>query len=119
MNYFRAPWSKSLIVASTFATLVCLGAAYALWTVPAKVAFDQVRLWFALLPLAIIFICALFTVRGYSFSRNDLLIDRLFWTTRISLNRIAAGPLRSHRDKPERSHVRQRRLLFFHRIFSE
>jgi Bacterial PH domain len=86
MNYFRAPWSKSLIVASTFATLVCLGATYALWTVPAKVAFDQVRLWFALLPLAIILICALFTVRGYSFSRNDLLIDRLFWTTRISLN---------------------------------
>ena len=31
MNYFRAPWSKSLIVASTFATLVCVRCGCAAW----------------------------------------------------------------------------------------
>jgi hypothetical protein len=74
------------MVASLFATLVCLGVAYALWTVPAEPAFERVRFWFALLPLAIILVCALFVVRGYSITNNALLIDRLLWPTRISLD---------------------------------
>jgi len=75
MTQFRAPWSKSLIVASTFATLVCLGVSYALWTLPMDASLERLRFWLALLPLAIILVCALFTVRGYSIANNDLLID--------------------------------------------
>lgn len=90
MNYFRPPWSKSLIVASTFATLVCLAAAFALWTLPGDPSFKPLRFWLGLLPLAIILLCALFTVRGYSLTHDALLIDRLFWTTRISLNGLQA-----------------------------
>ena len=86
MNYFRAPWSKSLIVASTFATLVCLGVSYALWTLPLRGgSAETLRFWLALLPLAVILICALFTVRGYSISNRELAIRRLLWTTRVSL----------------------------------
>jgi hypothetical protein len=88
MNYFRAPWSKSLIVASIFATLVCLGVAYALWTLPAEPSFEPLRLWLSLVPLAVILVCALFAVRGYSITNNALLIDRLFWTTRIALTEL-------------------------------
>ena len=87
MNYFRAPWSKSLIAASTFATLVCLGVSYALWALPLSGGpAESLRFWLALLPLAVILICALFTVRGYSISNRELAIHRLLWTTRVSLN---------------------------------
>ena len=88
MNYFRAPWSKSLIVASTFATLVCLGAAIALWTLPGDPSFEPLRFWLGFLPLAIILICGLFTVHGYSIASDSLLIDRLFWKTRIPLREL-------------------------------
>ena len=88
MNHFRAPWSKSLIVASTFATLVCLGAAFALWTLPGDPSFEPLRSWLGFLPLAIIFACALFTVHGYSIENDTLLVDRLFWKTRISLREL-------------------------------
>jgi Bacterial PH domain len=75
-------------VASTFATLVCLGAAFALWTLPADPSFEPLRFWLGLLPLTIIFICALFAVRGYSIANDTLLVDRLFWTTRLSLSEL-------------------------------
>lgn len=72
------------MVASTFATLVCLGASYALWTLPVD-ASEAVRFWLALLPLAIVLLCALFVVRGYSITHDALLIHRLFWKTRLPL----------------------------------
>lgn len=86
MTHFRAPWSKSLIVASTFATLVCLGVSYALWTLPVGASSETLRFWLAVLPLAILLVCALFTVRGYSIANDALLIHRLFWTTRLPLS---------------------------------
>ena len=101
MNYYRAPWSKSLIVASTFATLVCLGVSYALWTLPMDSSLERLRFWLALLPLAIILVCALFTVRGYSIANGTLLIDRPFWKTRISLRELRSvkfDPTATHRS---------------------
>lgn len=87
MTDFRAPWSKSLIVASTFATLVCLGVSYAMWTLPLTGGpAESMRLWLAQLPLAVILICAVFTVRGYSITNRELAIRRLLWTTRVSLH---------------------------------
>ena len=88
MTYFRAPWSKSLIVASTFATLVCVGVTYGMWTLPMDGSLEPLRFWLGLLPLAVILACALFTVRGYSIANDTLLIDRLFWKTRVSLREL-------------------------------
>jgi hypothetical protein len=85
MTHFHAPWSKSLIVASTFATLVCLGVSYTLWRLLADASVGPLRFWLALLPLAIILICALFTVRGYSITNDAILVERLLWTTRVPL----------------------------------
>jgi Bacterial PH domain len=102
MTHFRAPWSKSLIVASTFATLVCLGVSYALWTLPLRGGSpESLRFWLVLLPLAVILICALFTVRGYSISNRELEIRRLLWTTRISLHGLQGAyfdPNATHRS---------------------
>ena len=54
-------------------------------------SLEPLRFWLALLPLAIILICAVFTVRGYSITNNALLIDRLFWTTRIPLTEFQSA----------------------------
>jgi Bacterial PH domain len=102
MTHFRAPWSKSLIVASTFATLVCLGVSYALWTLPLRGgSAESLRFWLVLLPLAVILICTLFTVRGYSISNRELEIRRLLWTTRLSLHGLQGAyfdPNATHRS---------------------
>jgi Bacterial PH domain len=102
MTQFRARWSKSLIVASTFATLVCLGVSYALWTLPLRGGpAEPLRFWLVLLPLAVILICALFTVRGYSISNRELAIRRLLWTTGISLHGLQGAyfdPNATHRS---------------------
>ena len=101
MNYFRAPWSKSLIVASCFATLVCTGVTYGMWTLPMDGSLEPLRFWLGLLPLAVILACALFTVRGYSIANGTLLIDRLFWKTRVSLRELRSvkfDPAATHRS---------------------
>jgi Bacterial PH domain len=91
-----------LIVASTFATLVCLGVSYALWTLPLRGgSAESLRFWLVLLPLAVILICALFTVRGYSIGNRELEIRRLLWTTRLSLHGLQGAyfdPNATHRS---------------------
>jgi hypothetical protein len=62
---------------------------------------ERLRFWLALLPLMIILLCALFTVRGYSIANNDLLIDRLFWKTHVSLRELRSvkfDPTATHRS---------------------
>jgi hypothetical protein len=80
MKHYKAPWSTSLVVLSTLGTLVCVGVALTL-----IVCGGGPMAWVALLPLAILFGSALFTIRGYSVGRDAILIHRLFWTTRLSL----------------------------------
>jgi hypothetical protein len=86
MKYYRAPWSTSLTVISTLATLLCIGIAIGIilksrGTVP----------WLALLPLAMMFGAALFTVRGYTVTPDAILVQRLFWTTRLSLEGLQSA----------------------------
>jgi hypothetical protein len=81
--------------------LVCIGVAYALWTLPVEPSLEPLRFWLGLLTLAIILLSALFTVRGYSITNDALLIDRLFWTTRIPLTELQSvkfDPAATHRS---------------------
>jgi len=77
MKKYTAPWSRSLIVVSSLATLICVGAAI-------SVAWSG-RPSIALLPLAIIGGGILFTIRGYTVTPDTLLIHRLLWRTRLPL----------------------------------
>ena len=76
MKNYAAPWSRSLIYMSAFATLVCLGVAM-------TVALHD--LWLAVFPLAIVFGGLLFMIRGYTVTSDELLVHRLLWTTRLPL----------------------------------
>jgi len=77
-KHHQAPWSTSLIVMSTMATLLCLGIPLAMVKHGEHVPF-----WAVLLPLSLILGCALFTIRGYTITGNAILVHRLFWTTRL------------------------------------
>lgn len=58
--------------------------------------FDTTQFWAYLLPLALVFGTALFTVRGYSLTSDAILVHRLFWVTRLP--RVG---LQSARVEPE------------------
>jgi hypothetical protein len=80
MKHYQAPWSKSLVVISSLATVLCLGITFSLTGL-----FHGWLRWEGLLPLVIILVSALFTIRGYTVTSDALLVRRLFWTTRLPL----------------------------------
>jgi hypothetical protein len=87
MKQFKAPWSKTLMVISVLATLLCAGASY-------FVAFEArsgIASWPALLPLALVAGSALFTIRGYSVAPDAILVKRLLWTTRLKLEGLKSA----------------------------
>lgn len=85
MKNYTAPWSTSLITVSSFVTVLCLGIAIGtIWS-------GRRLSWAALIPLAIILWGALFTMRGYTVAPDAILIHRLFWTTRLSLNGLQSA----------------------------
>ncbi len=92
MRDYEAPWGLSLIIMSSLATVVCLGVAIALIFLPNHAGVQ----WLALLPVAILFGGALFTIRGYTVTSDAILVHRLFWATRLPL----AG-LQSARIEPD------------------
>ncbi|HEY6929008.1 MAG TPA: PH domain-containing protein [Thermoanaerobaculia bacterium] len=94
MNRFEAaPWPTGLKIISALSTLILLGVSYFL----ARAVPRGTRVPFAetfgtgitVLPLAIALISLLFIVSGYEIEPEDLLVRRLFWSTRISLDGIS------------------------------
>ncbi len=83
MTTYRAPWSGLLKAVSLGATLSCWGAAIVLI---GKMGYGETQ-WYligtGIFLLALPFGCALLTVRGYSLTADEILVRRLFWTTRL------------------------------------
>jgi hypothetical protein len=79
MKHFKAPWCASLIVVSTLLTAGCVGAMIGAQPWAAK----HDHAWLAWLPLALVFGCALFTIRGYTVTSDAILVHRLFWDSRL------------------------------------
>jgi hypothetical protein len=86
MKAFKASWSTSLIVVSCLASVLCLGISIGLF-----VSRHGEPIWAALLPLAIVLGAAPFTVRGYAISNKSILINRLFWNTRLPLKELKSA----------------------------
>jgi hypothetical protein len=95
MKHYDAPWSTSLIVMSVLTTVICLGvSAGAWWEAAAKHQPAPIR-WVMLLPLVILFGCALCTIRGYAISSDAILVHRLLWSTplpRVGLESASVEP---------------------------
>lgn len=86
---YRAPWGWSLIIASALATVILLAAVaipHFLHRVP-----NPYCSMLAVLPLVILPGCALFVVRSYTIGVNTLMVQRLLWQTKISLNDLKSA----------------------------
>lgn len=89
-----APWGRALIVISSLSSLLCLGIAAGF-----ALSRDPRLHWPALLPLVVVAVCALFTVRGYVVTADALLVRRLLWNTRLPWTGAAA--LQSVQAEPD------------------
>ncbi len=92
-----APWSRGLKIVSAFgAALVVVAGMAAYRAVPVPTGFTH-AFGLAVVGIfpAILLISLLFTITGYDIEGSDLLVNRLLWSTRISLaglQRIFADP---------------------------
>ena len=81
MKHYEAPWSTSLIVLSTVTTVLLLGVATAAWWTAVAEHHPSTPRWVSVLPLLMLFGCALFTIRGYTISSDSIIVHRLLWST--------------------------------------
>lgn len=95
MKHYKAPWGASLIVMSVLATLLCIGVSFGIPLIPVPRHGGELigmelhwlpRALFALVP-----ICALFTVRGYTIAPDAILVHRLLWSTRLPLEGLQSA----------------------------
>ena len=84
MKQYRAPWSTSLIVISALATLLCLVIAFGTPLLPPAKHGGEIGQALRWLPLALVPVCALFTIRGYTITPEAIFVRRLLWSTRLA-----------------------------------
>ncbi len=88
---YRAPWGTTLKIVSVAVSAICLGLFAAQFTGPFSHFTPHSVSWVRyLLPLLIVG-TAPFVVRGYAIRGDTLLIERLFWTTRIPLEGLLSA----------------------------
>ena len=92
MKTYPAPWSKLLMGTTAMGTLVCVGAAVAVAlnakNEPGKEAIITAA---AVLPVLVVVISALFTIRGYTITADEILVQRLLWSTRFERARLQSA----------------------------
>src|SRR4029079_2870086 len=78
MKHYTASWSRLLVGSSSFLTILCFGIALiTAWN------SQGIKSWFALLPVVVPLACALFTIRGYDLTPDEVLVQRLFWSPHL------------------------------------
>jgi hypothetical protein len=80
MKTYQAPWSRLLIIMSTFSTVLVV----AVTSVTIWVSEGPHR-WAGFCLLAILAVAAMFVVRGYTIANHGLSIHRWLWTTELPL----------------------------------
>ena len=92
LTTFNAPWGRSLKIMTGLSILILVG-------IPAIGTFagpHDNRLWIfgmIAMPLSILFIASLFTIRGYVLTIDALLIRRLVWNSRVGLSGLQSAEM--------------------------
>ena len=86
MKHYNAPWSTSLVVATSVVTVLLLGI-----TLGMTFYGRGIIPWVGLLPLAILVCSVPFTIRGYTVASDAILVHRLLWTTRLPLSGLESA----------------------------
>lgn len=95
-HHFKAPWGRTLLIASAFTTLVMLGTACMLflnrkipWFVNLPLPSDSLGIVIAtvlLIPLGAL----PFIIRGYVVTKDGILIKRLWWNTVLPFEEMSS-----------------------------
>ena len=86
-QHFKAPWGRTLLIVSIFTTLLVGGVAFILCMDAALPRFVSLpvpsgSLWLAIAVVFLIPLGALpFIIRGYTLTKDGILIRRLWWNT--------------------------------------
>lgn len=92
-DYFKASWCLSVKIVSIIISIMLTAISiYFFLTISAVSTFRFIAL--GLLPLILLVTAALFTIRGYYLTDKNLVIQRLFWKTKIDLT----GLMRIEKD---------------------
>jgi hypothetical protein len=86
MKHYKAPWSMVLMVASSVVSVLLLGVSLGL----AFFARGPLA-WVATLPVVILLCSVPFTIRGYAITADAIVVQRLFWTTRLPLSGLKSA----------------------------
>mgnify|MGYP006280510117 FL=1 len=92
---FEAPWGTLLKVISILVTVLLLGIFGGTALLGGLTSPVQILLY-VLVPMAIVFSCLLFVVRGYTVTEDGLSVRRLLWETSVPL-----GVIRSVEHDPK------------------
>lgn len=85
-HHFRAPWGRTLQIASTFTTVLLLGITYLM----TGGVFSSQATLADLLPLLIPLAALPFIIRGYVITKDGILIRRLGWNTVLRFEDITS-----------------------------
>lgn len=87
---FKAPWGTSLKVLTGLSSAILV----VIITIGIFFGPHSNLIWIAgmiVIPLSMFFIASLFTIRGYQLTLDALLIQRLFWNSRVELSELQSA----------------------------
>jgi len=87
---FNAPWGTLLKVISTLATVLLLGV-FGGMILTGRASTVITMVLYIAIPLLILFVSLLFTVRSYIVSGNSLLVRRLLWNTNVDISMLSSA----------------------------
>ncbi len=89
-THFHAPWAKSLKIMTVLSVLILAG----LPVIGIATGPEDSLIWVFFMigmPLSMIFIASLFIILGYVLTADELLVQRLFWNSRIALSGLLSA----------------------------
>ena len=87
-RYFRSPWGSLLKVLSLLGIVIIIGLPG--WLLLSKGGAVIEVILYCVIPIIVLFIALLFTVRGYVIKGNVLGIRRLLWETEFDLSSLVS-----------------------------
>jgi hypothetical protein len=92
MKSYAAPWGKLLVGLTAFSTLICLGVSIAVGLNMRSIpeTEDIVRAA-AALPMLVVVVAALFMVRGYVVTADEIIVQRPLWSNHFERARLQSA----------------------------
>jgi hypothetical protein len=89
---YAAPWGKLLVGLTAFSTLICVGVSIAVGlNARSGPETEGVMRMAAALPMLVVVVAALFTVRGYAVTADEIVVQRPLWSNRFERARLQSA----------------------------